>query len=99
MTVMENITAQGLKRSGITLKQYVLGRRDTDSRTGTLNIGRYLALDSSLGSDGLYRCPQTACHSHLRQRGYGKSYTMGTMIEELCLTFSRDKSECRCARN
>ncbi len=40
-----------LKKSGVTLKQYVIGRRDTSISTGTLNVGRYLALDRSMGSD------------------------------------------------
>ncbi len=80
---MENITAQDLKRSGITLKQYVLGRRDTDSRTGTLNIGRYLALDRSLGSDVYIDALRPHVILICGKRGYGKSYTMGTMIEEL----------------
>jgi hypothetical protein len=82
VNVMENITAQDLKRSGITLKQYVLGRRDTDSRTGTLNIGRYLALDRSLGADVYIDALRPHVILICGKRGYGKSYTMGTMIEE-----------------
>lgn len=80
---MENITAQDLKRSGITLKQYVLGRRDTDSRTGTLNIGRYLALDKSMGADVYIDALRPHVILICGKRGYGKSYSMGTMIEEL----------------
>lgn len=80
---MENITVQDLKRSGITLKQYVLGRRDTDSRAGTLNIGRYLALDRSLGADVFIDALRPHVILICGKRGYGKSYTMGTMIEEL----------------
>lgn len=80
---MENITAQDLKRSGITLKQYVLGRRDASSRTGTLNIGRYLALDKSLGADVYIDALRPHVILICGKRGYGKSYSMGTMIEEL----------------
>jgi DNA helicase HerA-like ATPase len=80
---MENLTAQDLKRSGVTLKQYVLGRRDTDELTGTLNIGRYLALDKSLGADVCIDALRPHAILICGKRGYGKSYTMGTMIEEL----------------
>lgn len=80
---MENITAQDLKRSGITLKQYVLGRRDADAASGMLNIGRYLALDKSLGADVCIDALRPHAILICGKRGYGKSYTMGTMIEEL----------------
>jgi len=80
---MEKITAGDLKRSGVTLKQYVLGRRDTDERTGTLNIGRYLALDKSFGADVCIDALRPHAILICGKRGYGKSYTMGTMIEEL----------------
>lgn len=80
---MENISSQDLKRSGITLKQYVLGRRDTNIATGTLNMGRYLALDKSLGSDVCIDALRPHVILICGKRGYGKSYTMGTMIEEL----------------
>ncbi len=83
VTVMENITAHDLKRSGITLKQYVLGRKDTESRAGTLNIGRYLALDKSLGADVYIDALRPHVILICGKRGYGKSYSMGTMIEEL----------------
>jgi hypothetical protein len=82
---MENITAQYLKRSGVTLKQYVLGRRDTDEHTGTLNIGRYLALDKSFGADVCIDALRPHAILICGKRGYGKSYTMGTLIEELSL--------------
>ncbi len=73
VTVMENITAQDLKRSGITLKQYVLGRKDTESRAGTLNIGRYLALDKSLGADVYIDALRPHVILICGKRGYGKS--------------------------
>ncbi len=80
---MENITAQDFKKSGITLKQYVLGRRDTDAASGTMNMGRYLALDKSLGADVYIDALRPHAILICGKRGYGKSYTMGTMIEEL----------------
>ena len=82
---MEDITAQDLKRSGITLKQYVLGRRDTEAHTGILKIGRYLALDKSLGADVCIDALRPHAILICGKRGYGKSYTMGTIIEELSL--------------
>jgi hypothetical protein len=82
---MEDITAQDLKRSGITLKQYVLGRRDTEANTGILKIGRYLALDKSLGADVCMDALRPHAILICGKRGYGKSYTMGTIIEELSL--------------
>ncbi len=80
---MDNTTAYDLKKSGVTLKQYVLGRRDTDTMTGTLNMGRYLALDRSLGSDVHIDALRPHVILICGKRGYGKSYTMGTIIEEL----------------
>ncbi len=83
MESLDKIISHDLKQSGVTLKQYVIGRRDTDTKIGTLNVGRYLALDRSMGShvhmDGLRPHAILICG----KRGYGKSYTMGTMIEEL----------------
>lgn len=70
--------------AAISEKRYVLGRRETESR-GILNIGRYYALDGSLGSpvyvDGLRPHVILTCG----KRGYGKSYTMGTLVEEMAL--------------
>ncbi|HWQ96279.1 MAG TPA: DUF87 domain-containing protein [Candidatus Methylomirabilis sp.] len=72
-----------LRNSGVTLRQYVIGRRDTDTNMGTLNVGRYLALDKSMGS----KVQMDALRPHAvlicGKRGYGKSYTMGIIIEEL----------------
>ncbi len=74
---------QDLKKSGVTLKQYVLGRRDTDIDAGTLVVGRYLALDKSAGSDVYMDALRPHVILICGKRGYGKSYTMGTLIEEL----------------
>ncbi|CAG1004234.1 hypothetical protein METP3_03591 [Methanosarcinales archaeon] len=79
----DKIISQDLRNSGVTHKQYVIGRRDTDTDTGTLNVGRYLALDKSMGS----KVQMDALRPHAilicGKRGYGKSYTMGTLIEEI----------------
>ena len=63
-------------------KIHVLGRKDK-TNGGLLNIGRYYALDSSLGSNVYV----DVLHPHIvlicGKRGYGKSYTMGVFIEEI----------------
>jgi len=66
----------------ISEKLYVLGRREREEK-GILNVGRYYAIDKSLGSnvyiDGVKPHVILICG----KRGYGKSYTMGTFIEEI----------------
>jgi len=70
-------------KGNISERLYVLGRREGEG--GVLNIGRYYALDKSLGSkvyvDGVKPHIILICG----KRGYGKSYTMGTFIEELSM--------------
>ncbi len=62
-------------------KRYLLGRRD-GGEDGVLYVGRYLALDGSQGA-GVY-LDVLKPHAALicGKRGYGKSYTMGVIIEE-----------------
>lgn len=72
-----------LQKTGITQKQYVLGRRDSGVGAGTMNIGKYLALDKSMGSDVYMDALRPHVILICGKRGYGKSYTMGTVIEEL----------------
>lgn len=72
-----------LQKTGITQKQYVLGRRDSHVGVGTMNIGKYLALDKSMGSDVYMDALRPHVILICGKRGYGKSYTMGTVIEEL----------------
>lgn len=78
-----NIISPDIRKSGVTHKQYVIGRRDKDTGTGTLDVGRYLALDKSMGS----KVQMDALRPHAilicGKRGYGKSYTMGTLVEKL----------------
>lgn len=76
---------EDIRKSGVTHKQYVIGRRDDDREIGTLNVGRYLALDRSLGSDVYLDALRPHAILICGKRGYGKSYTMGTIIEELAL--------------
>ena len=63
-------------------KCYVLGRKE-EGANGLLKIGRYYALDSSLGADVYV----DVLHPHIilicGKRGYGKSYTAGVFIEEI----------------
>lgn len=63
-------------------KCYVLGRKE-EGKFGSLKIGRYYALDSSLGAD----VHVDVLHPHIilicGKRGYGKSYTAGVFIEEI----------------
>ena len=63
-------------------KQYILGRKE-EIKGGSLNIGRYYALDSSLGSEVYV----DIIHPHIilicGKRGYGKSHTIGVFIEEI----------------
>jgi DNA helicase HerA-like ATPase len=83
MNSEEKQISHNLTKSGVTLKQYVIGRRDTDTDQGTLNIGRYLALDRSMGSHVQMDALRPHAILICGKRGYGKSYTMGTIIEEL----------------
>ena len=82
---MEEIVRQDLRTSGVTKKQYVLGRRDSNVDAGTLNFWRYLALDRSTGSDVYMDALRPHVILICGKRGYGKSYTMGTLLEELVL--------------
>jgi len=62
--------------------RYILGRKEQGS-LGSLSIGRYYALDSSLGAD----VHIDVLHPHIvlicGKRGYGKSYTLGVFLEEI----------------
>lgn len=65
-------------------KRYVLGRRTNDS-PASLNIGRFYALDGSYGAT--VEMDATIPHAVLicGKRGYGKSYTLGVLVEEIGL--------------
>ena len=68
--------------TGLSDKTYILGRREK-SNIGILNIGRYYALDSSLGSDVYVDILRPHIVLICGKRGYGKSYTIGVFIEEI----------------
>ncbi len=70
--------------AGVAKKRYVLGRRNNEE-PGLLNLGRYLALDGSAGSYVGLDALGPHCILICGKRGYGKSYTMGTLVEELSL--------------
>ena len=67
---------------GISGKSYVLGRREK-GEGGAINIGRYYALDASLGADVFVDALKPHVILICGKRGYGKSYTMGVFIEEM----------------
>jgi hypothetical protein len=85
MNSKEKQISHNLTKSGVTHKQYVIGRRDMNTDMGTLNVGRYLALDRSMGSHVQMDALRPHAILICGKRGYGKSYTMGTLIEELAL--------------
>ncbi|MCL7413183.1 MAG: ATP-binding protein, partial [ANME-2 cluster archaeon] len=80
---MNQVEGFDLTRTGVTDKQYILGRRDKGTRQGVLRVGRYLAIDGSTGSDVYVDCLKPHAVLICGKRGYGKSYTMGTLVEEL----------------
>ncbi|WP_174589868.1 ATP-binding protein [Methanocella conradii] len=75
-------------------KRYLVGRRD-DGGAGLLFLGRYLALDGSLGASVYLDVLKPHAILICGKRGYGKSYTMGVLIEEFArLPFKVRKNFC-----
>ena len=69
--------------SSITETHYVVGRRGkTDG--GTLTLGRYYALDGSLGAQVFLDVTRPHVVFICGKRGYGKSYSIGVLLEEIC---------------
>ncbi|MCX6661046.1 MAG: DUF87 domain-containing protein [Euryarchaeota archaeon] len=66
----------------ISEKQYVLGRREKTG-DGVLTIGRYYALDGSLGAPVFLDITRPHMVFICGKRGYGKSYTIGVFLEEI----------------
>lgn len=62
-------------------KRYVIGRRG-GGEGGLLLLGRYLALDGSTGAPVYLDVLKPHAILICGKRGYGKSYTMGVIIEE-----------------
>jgi hypothetical protein len=73
----------GQRRTSISEKQYVLGRKEQTS-DGILTIGRYYALDCSLGASVCLDVTRPHVIFICGKRGYGKSYTIGVLLEEIC---------------
>ncbi|MBN1861326.1 MAG: ATP-binding protein [Candidatus Thermoplasmatota archaeon] len=69
-------------RSSLSEKQYVLGRRHKTTN-GVLNIGRYYALDGSLGAPVYLDVLRPHMILICGKRGYGKSYSIGVFLEEM----------------
>lgn len=63
-------------------KRYVLGRTG-GGEEGLLDFGRYLALDGSPGAAVFLDVLRPHAVLICGKRGYGKSYTMGVIVEEL----------------
>ncbi|MEM2508785.1 MAG: DUF87 domain-containing protein, partial [Candidatus Thermoplasmatota archaeon] len=62
-------------------KKYILGRKDSDEKS-VLNIGKYYALDGSLGAPVFLDISKPHIVFICGKRGYGKSYTIGVFLEE-----------------
>ncbi len=69
-------------KNSINDKTYILGRKEK-TLDATLNIGRYYSLDSSLGSNVYMDILRPHIVFICGKRGYGKSYTIGIIIEEI----------------
>jgi hypothetical protein len=69
--------------AGVFKNQYVLGSLKNEAEA-CLYLGRYLARDKSAGSH--IKLDASRPHAVLiaGKRGYGKSYSMGVLIEEIC---------------
>ncbi len=63
-------------------KQYVLGRKEKTGG-GVLTIGRYYALDGSLGAPVFLDVTRPHMVFICGKRGYGKSYSIGVFLEEI----------------
>lgn len=70
------------RRSALSEKHFVLGRRENIDG-GVLNIGRYYALDGSLGAPVYVDALRPHMVFICGKRGYGKSYTIGVFLEEI----------------
>jgi hypothetical protein len=70
------------RRTSVSDKQYVLGRREK-LNGGVLHIGAYYALDGSLGAPVFLDVLRPHVVFICGKRGYGKSYTIGVFLEEI----------------
>jgi len=65
-------------------KIHVLGKRE-NVKEGALRVGRYYAIDGSLGSNVYLDALKPHVILICVKRGYGKSYTMATIIEDMAM--------------
>jgi len=63
-------------------QRYVLGRKDKTGG-GVLTLGRYYALDGSLGASVYFDVLRPHMIFICGKRGYGKSYSIGVFLEEI----------------
>lgn len=63
--------------------KYLIGRHEAGT-DGLLWLGRYLGLDGSAGAPVYVDTLKPHAVLICGKRGYGKSYTMGVLIEEMC---------------
>jgi Helicase HerA, central domain len=70
------------KSNSFSDRPYVLGRREKTG-AGVLTIGRYYALDGSLGASVFLDVTRPHMVFICGKRGYGKSYTIGVFLEEI----------------
>jgi hypothetical protein len=70
------------KRPSISRTQFILGRVEKTSG-GILTLGRYFALDGSLGAEVCFDVTRPHVIFICGKRGYGKSYTIGVLLEEI----------------
>ena len=77
-----------LLANDVSIGNYVLGRKD-DRLDGVLTIGRYYAMDHSLGA----LVHLDVLHPHVilicGKRGYGKSYSLGVLMEEVVACYEK----------
>ncbi|MBC7081193.1 MAG: ATP-binding protein [Thermoplasmatales archaeon] len=62
-------------------RKYILGAKEGNEKA-VLNIGRYYALDGSLGAPVYLDISKPHVIFLCGKRGYGKSYTIGVLLEE-----------------
>jgi len=67
---MKSTELLDIERSGVTEKQYILGRRKEKTSQGLLRVGKYLAIDGSTGSDVYIDCIRPHAVLICGKRGY-----------------------------
>ncbi len=75
---------QAERQTVLSEKHYILGRKEKIDG-GVLNIGRYYALDGSLGAPVYVDALRPHMVFICGKRGYGKSYSIGVFLEEIAM--------------